>query len=145
MKRLEDYEGVVYQTENTKILLRFHDGSEAWQGMYPGCSFDHYYDDVMSDLGPDEVDELILLQRQFFPTIVYPFKDVGVCQRPECDKQTQYKYCSLNCWYLNGVETSKYAVDTAITEYDLECALDFYRKLTSRYGCYAVTENVAKS
>lgn len=129
MNRELAYEGVVYRTNDAQILLRFHRGSEAWLGVYPGCSFDCYYDEVIHSLC--EMDPEILVERQHVPLIVFPTKDVGLCQNQECDKATQYKYCSISCWFF--------------TMLDCEEDPKFREALLARYGCYDASANVAKS
>lgn len=131
------YDGIIYQTDRMKILLCFYNGSEAWQGMYPGCSFDHYYDDIMPKLGPDCIDPYILNQRQTIPTMIYPFKNIGICQKPQCSNRVDYKYCSLMCWLTNSVDINQYTINNAENSIERENALNFRRKLTSQYGCFS--------
>lgn len=129
-----NYGGPIYQTEQMKFLLCFHAGSEFWLGVYPGCSFDHYYDDVMFQLGPDEIDQAILEQRRTIPTMIYPFRELGKCQKPLCENETAYKYCSITCWYTNSLDTHQYTIDTG-TDSEREVAVDFKRKLINQFSC----------
>lgn len=132
-----NYNGPIYQTDRMKILLCFYGGSEFWLGMYPECSFDHYYDDVIFKLSPEEIDPDILAQRQTIPTLIFPFRELGLCQKPMCDNQTGYKYCSMTCWYTNSVDTHQYTIDTG-SDSEREEALSFKQKLVNQYGCVSI-------
>lgn len=128
------YGGELRQTETMKILLCFYGGSEAWKGMFPGADFDHYYDDIMFQLGPEQIDPNILIERRTYPTMIYPAKEIGVCHREICSKATEFKYCSLHCWYTNSLDHNQYTIDNADTVDERNAAIVFRGKLVKQFG-----------
>lgn len=127
------YQGELYQTETMKILLCFYAGSEAWRGMFPGIDFDDYYDEIMFQLGPDRIDPNILYERRTYPTLIYPSKPIGICHRETCEQKTEFKYCSLYCWYTNTLDHNQHAIDTAETLTERNEILNFRYKLVAQF------------
>ena len=128
------YQGEIYQTEVMKILLCFYGGSEAWEGVFPGVGFDDYYDDIAFRLGPDRIDPDILTERRAYPTMIYPAKQIGTCHKEACDKNTEFKYCSLYCWYTNSLDINQSRIDNADTLTERNEAINFRDRLIQQFG-----------
>lgn len=102
-KRIFRYGPNVFQTE-TGALLKFTSDAEKWEGVFPGCSWDLFYDEVMPRLCGDDVNILAVKERRIVP-IVIQGRDVGKCRR--CSATTSFKFCSISCWFFETVEMTR--------------------------------------
>lgn len=130
--RLYRYPGITYQTD-CGVLLNFQNDSHKWEGIYPGMSWDDFYNEL-SWLNIELLTPAVATKRMRYPLFMWPFKNMGTCQRWRCNETTTFKFCSLDCWYFDTLDTIKGAIKSAPTIGDVEANVRFMERVMSKYG-----------
>lgn len=131
--RIFRYGSKIFQTDGG-FLLKFTSGTEAWQGIFPGCSWDRFYDDIMIDLNPTQHNPKALAQRFLIPTLIVSFKDVGICAKDECTNSTVYKFCSISCWFFDTIDMTRRIISRSHNQEEIEQQVAFVEQLAKIFG-----------
>lgn len=130
--KLFRFPGVLCQTDNG-ILLCFQKDSYKWQGVYPGYSWDAFYNDLVI-MNIELITPAVMEKRLMEPLFIWPFKDAGICQRPTCNEATSSKYCSVDCWYYDTIEMIRYAIAHASTLAIVDANIKYMERLVAKFG-----------
>ena len=116
---MPEYQGEVFKTDQGTLLLFMCD-AERWVGLWPGMSWDTFYDKYYPQYTS-------LPSYRFKAPVIWIGPYVNYCRRaviggqngeygwlvrnkryeeadrlvlkPQCDKVTKYRHCSFECWY----------------------------------------------
>lgn len=130
--QLYRYPGVTYQTD-CGVLLSFQKDTQKWDGVYPGYSWDKFYEDLLS-MNTDLITPDVAKRYRTCPLFIWPFKEVGMCQRPVCDQSTESQYCSVDCWYFDTLEMIRYAIANASSLNIVDANVRYMEKLIAKFG-----------
>lgn len=129
--RIDRYNGILSRT-NCGILINFHNGEENLQGIFPGCSWDDYYDILLPTMtSPTNIE---IQNRYTSPISYWSSKPIGICSRNECNANTNYRYCSLKCWYINLINVTNNQIRNSKTTKELNQATNFKNGLEKEFG-----------
>lgn len=126
------YDGALYQT-NRGYLLNFHEGSDTWKGIFPGTSWDEYYDEILPLLSNRPTAQA-QVDRMTDPTVIWPLKPVDTCQFDRCNNKVQNKYCSIECWYTTMLERTRRSYLNAKNDRERLIKYNFLQRLEIIYG-----------
>lgn len=124
------YSGITYQME-CGIIVSFQNGAHKWDGIYPGKSWDQFYNEL-SLLNIELLTPHIISKRLREPLFMWAFKIPGICQR--CEEPTTSKFCSIDCWYFDTLEMIRQAIETAPYLTDVEANVRFMERVIRKYG-----------
>lgn len=130
--RLYRYPGVTYRT-NCGIMLSFQNDSHKWNGIYPGMSWDDFYNNH-AKMNIELLTPSVAHHKTRYPLFVWPFKPVGTCQRFKCDENTDSKYCSMDCWYYETLDIIKQAIQNANSVEAADANVRLMERVVSQYG-----------
>jgi hypothetical protein len=124
------YGSNVFQTDGG-YLLKFTSGAEQWQGVFPGCSWDEFYDTVMMGLCSKNLKTSVLKQRRAIPTLIVG-SDVGSCW--QCRIDTEYKFCSVSCWFFYTIEMTRQIIAESDSLQKIDYHTSFVEQMVALYG-----------
>lgn len=128
--RILRYGSNVFQTDGG-YLLKFTSGAEQWQGVFPGCSWDQFYDTVMTNLNSRHYKVLVLKERRSIPIIIAG-SNIGSCQ--QCSVETEYEFCSVSCWFFNTIEMARQTIAESDSQSKIDQQVAFVEQMVALYG-----------
>lgn len=117
----------VFQT-NEGAMLKFTNGAEHLLGIWPGCSWDRFYDEVMIELGYPHINAMVLKQRRTVPVII----SNDAC--PKCGNKGDYKFCSISCWFFYTIDIERDIIANAETMAKIERHVHFVQQMVRMFG-----------
>lgn len=159
------YQGRIFRTDRSHTLLLFMGGADKWLGPWPTTSWDTFYDRYAPQymelseyrtklptifLGPaiDFCRAAIIGghygEFNYFVSTNQYDEAEKLILKPQCDRVTQYKHCSFDCWYLSErqfiTDDIKYAVhfreDATKHQQRLRRFEMVFKLLNNRWGPY---------
>lgn len=124
------YGSNVFQTDGG-VLLMFTAGADKWAGVFPGCSWDHFYDNIMVNLNCQYMVPLVFKQRFSKPTIIEG-STIGSCVK--CSEPTDYKFCSVSCWFFDTIELVRNIIAEADSQSKIDRNVAFVEQMVLMFG-----------
>lgn len=125
------YGSKVFQTDGG-FLLKFINDADKWLGVFPGCSWDRFYDEVMISLSYPCINKLVFKQRLARPTIIDGSNNAGSCYK--CGSSTDYKFCSVSCWFFHTIELERQIIADADNIAKIERQVYFVEQMVNLFG-----------
>lgn len=113
------------------VMLNFANRIEPWVGMFPGCSFDDYYDSVLPRLTGTAPNTSL-------PILVVARHLEGHCEA--CRVDTSHKYCSMKCWYTNIMSSTDIRLSGMIYRDERDALNKFKYQLELIFGTMLLKE-----
>ena len=129
-KQIFRYGSKVFIT-NGGTLLKFTSGADRWVGIFPDCTWDCFYDEVMPMLCGDNVNILASKQRHSIPTIIEG-SNIGRCVK--CSEDTEYKFCSMTCWFFYTIELTNGIIEDADNIDKIDRNIKFIERMMVLFG-----------